>query len=205
MEFENLGNPQDPKYSHELTMIKTALLIHGAFGTSSDNWFPWLKTELENLGYKVLIPQFPTPENQNLTAWEAVILPYLGYLNQDSIIVGHSLGVPFGLRVLEMLDEPIKAFYGASGFIELLNNPTFDAINYTFTQRDFAWSKINNKAENFYFYQGDNDPYVPMICAENLSKKTKTQLQIIHGGGHLNQDAKFVKLPQLLDNIKDIS
>ncbi len=41
-------------------------IIHGAYGNPKENWFPWLKSELESLNHKVIIPEFSTPNEQNL-------------------------------------------------------------------------------------------------------------------------------------------
>jgi len=185
-------------------MHKTALLIHGAFGSPNENWFPWLKKELEILGYEVLVPTFPTPEAQTLESWENVVDPYLKKLNSDSIIVGHSLGVPFGIRVLELLPQPVKSFFGAAGFAELLNNPTFDAINYTFTERDFEWEKIKSNADKIYLYHSDNDPYVPLECAYNVAEKLNSTVQIVKNGGHLNEGMGFIEFPQILKDINTL-
>lgn len=186
-------------------MTKTALLIHGAFGTPDENWFPWLSVELEALGYEVMAPTFPTPEGQNLLAWEAVMTTYLDQLGSDSIIIGHSLGVSFGLRLIKRLDHPVHAFFGASGFAEKLGDPTFDHINQTFVTRDWDWEKIKAQCANFYLYHGDDDPYVPTNCAQNLAERLEAPLQIVSNGGHLNEAAGFTEFLQLLEDIKSIS
>ena len=36
-------------------------IIHGTEGYPEENWFPWLKKELEQKGHIVFVPQFPTP------------------------------------------------------------------------------------------------------------------------------------------------
>jgi predicted alpha/beta hydrolase family esterase len=41
-------------------------IIHGSYGNPDENWFPWLKKELEQEGHKVFVPKFPTPEDQSL-------------------------------------------------------------------------------------------------------------------------------------------
>ena len=41
--------------------MKTAIIIHGTEGYPEENWFPWLKSELEIIGYQTFVPQFPSP------------------------------------------------------------------------------------------------------------------------------------------------
>ncbi|MDP3988435.1 MAG: hypothetical protein Q8P80_04820 [Candidatus Levybacteria bacterium] len=50
----------------------TFVIFHGAYGNPEENWFPQLKEELEALGQKVVVPKFPTPQNQNLESWMKV-------------------------------------------------------------------------------------------------------------------------------------
>ena len=91
--------------------MTNVFIIHGAYGHPNENWFPWLKSELEKLGCKVFVPKFPTPENQSLENWLKVFKDYKQYLNENSIVVGHSLGPAFLLNILENLDKPIKAAF----------------------------------------------------------------------------------------------
>jgi hypothetical protein len=36
--------------------MKTAIIIHGTGGSPDENWFPWMKTQLEEQGYRVFVP-----------------------------------------------------------------------------------------------------------------------------------------------------
>ena len=71
---------------------------------------------------QVFVPRFPTPENQSLESWLKVFEDYRQYLNEDTIVVGHSLGPAFLLSVLETLDHPIKYAYFVSSFIGKIGN-----------------------------------------------------------------------------------
>ena len=95
--------------------MTNVFIIHGAYGHPKENWFPWLKSELEKLDCRVFIPQFPTPEDQSLETWLKVFEEYKQYLDEDSVVVGHSLGPAFLLDILEKLDKPVKATFFVSG------------------------------------------------------------------------------------------
>ncbi len=180
-------------------------IIHGAFGNPEENWFPWLKKELGKLGHEIFIPKFPTPDNQTLENWEKVFQEYKKYLDENSIVIGHSLGVVFLLRVLERESKPIKAAFFVSGFTDLLNNPTFDEINQTFIEKNFNWLKIKNNCNKFYVFHSDNDPYVPLSQAKKLSKKLDTNLNLVKNAGHFNKGSGYSEFSLLLAQIKEIS
>ena len=55
-----------------MKMNSVAVIIHGSYGSPDENWFPWLKKELQKIGYKVFVPAFPTPKNQKLGVWKGI-------------------------------------------------------------------------------------------------------------------------------------
>jgi predicted alpha/beta hydrolase family esterase/8-oxo-dGTP pyrophosphatase MutT (NUDIX family) len=179
--------------------MKTALIIHGAYGNPDENWFPWLKKELESLDYNVLVPNFPTPENQSLNAWMEVVEPYLSKLDKESVLVGHSIGAVFLLSILEKLEHPAATALFVSGFLHDLGDKNFDTINNSFYNKELDWEKIRNTARYIAVLHGDNDPYVPKSEAHNLAEKLDVQAAIIPEGGHLNADAGYVAFPELLE------
>jgi len=131
---------QTPDTNPNIIMTKI-FLIHGAFGNSKENWFPWLKQKLEELNHEVIIPTFPTPENQSLENWNKIFVEYENQINENTIFVGHSLAPVFLLSVLERIDVTIKGSFFISGFLKLLGNETFDSINKTFINKSFDWQK----------------------------------------------------------------
>ena len=139
-----------------------AFLIHGAYGNPEENWFPWLKSELENSGFQAIAPAFPTPENQTLESWLKVFSKYEKSLDKDTILIGHSVGCAFCLAILERAPAPIKAAYLVSGFTSPLQNGQFDPLNKTFVERKFNWEKIRKNCRHFCIFHSDNDPYVPL-------------------------------------------
>jgi hypothetical protein len=177
-------------------------IIHGAYGHPEENWFPWLKSELEKLGCRVFVPKFPTPENQSLENWLNIFKMYKQNVNENSIVVGHSLGVAFLLNILERLDRPINAAFFIAGFIGSLGNPDFDTINKSFVDRKFDWQKIKHNCKKFYVFHSDNDPYVPLEKAEELAKNVGVDVILVKNAGHFNEKAGYTIFERLLENIK---
>ena len=86
-------------------------VFHGTAGYPEENWFPWLKRKLEGINCKVIVPKFPTPENQTLENWLEILKKYEEFYNGTTILVCHSLGGAFLLRVLENYNVQIRAAF----------------------------------------------------------------------------------------------
>lgn len=183
--------------------MKTAFIIHGAYGNPKENWIPWLKCELGKRDFKVFVPKFPTPKKQTLNNWLKVFKKYEKYVDENSIFIGHSLGVAFILTLLEKIK--IKNAYLVAGFISPLNNPQFDRINKTFINKNLDRRKIRQNCDKFSLFHSDNDPYMPLERAKEIAKKLKIRTIVIKNAGHFNKDSGYTKLPLLLDKINQLN
>ena len=78
-------------------MKNNVFIFHGTEGYPEENWFPWLRENLEAKGCKGIIPQFPTPPivPAKISGWFDVLKEYEKDINEDTIFVGHSLGGSF--------------------------------------------------------------------------------------------------------------
>jgi predicted alpha/beta hydrolase family esterase len=181
--------------------MHTTFIFHGIGGSPQENWFPWLKKELEKLGQQVIVPQFPTPEGQTLENWLKTLAEYEDQINGDTVLVGHSLGVPFALNVIER--NKVKAAFFVAGYYGKFNSQ-FDDVTKTFAQRDFDWDKIKSNCENFYVFHSDNDPYIKLEKAKQLVEKLNAELILVPGAGHMNESAGYTEFELLLEKIKHV-
>lgn len=175
-------------------------IIHGAYGHPGENWFPWLKKELEKLGCKVFMPKFPTPEGQNLENWLEVMKNYGQNIDKNTIFVGHSIGCAFILSLLE--ETQAKAAFLVSAFAGFLGNPQFDELNKTFVDRPFDWKQIKKNCKKLRLFHSDNDPYVPLEKAEEIAKNLGVKVLVVKGAGHFNEKAGYLEFDSLLNKIK---
>jgi hypothetical protein len=179
--------------------MKSAFIIHGSNGSKDSHWYPWLKKKLEERSLEVFLPQFPVGENQTLKNWLATLEPIKKYL-ENSIMIGHSLGVLFILNVLNQWDQKVQAAFLVSGFTGKLE--VKDEINIEdFAEKPFDWEKIKENCKHFYVIHSDNDPYVPLEKAEELAKNLEVNIILVKGGEHFQAQSGFKTFDLLLNKI----
>jgi len=180
-----------------------ALIIHGIEGHPEENWFPWLKEELDKLNIDTIIPKFPNADNPKLNEWLDFFKNYEDSINEDSILIGHSLGVSFILNFLEKNNKKIKAAFFTAGFAGKIENEYNEKMK-SFIDKDFDFEKIKNSCKKFFIYSSDNDPYVPLEKGKELANNLDSELVIVNNAGHFNTEAGYAKFPLLLEDIKNL-
>jgi len=177
--------------------MRTAFIFHGVGGHPEENWFPWVKSELEKMGWQVVVPQFPNASRPTLASWLRDFDQYADLIDEKSILIGHSLGATFILRFLESYSGKIDTAAFVAGPIAKLHND-FDSLIASFIDHPFDWEKIRMKANRFVAFYGDNDPYVPLVQGKELAGKLHAHLTIVPGGGHLNEGSGHFSFPEIL-------
>lgn len=180
--------------------MKNAIIIHGTGGYPEENWFPWLKKELEQEGYKVSVPYFPSPATEPVTTkeWFEVLKDY--EINEETLLIAHSLGGVFALRILEKLEYPIKAAFFAGTPVGIKPIKYYDS-DVKFSGFDFAWDKIRKNAGRFVVFHSNDDPFVALANGEKLAEELGVKLNFVPNAGHFNATAGYIDFPELLKEI----
>lgn len=179
--------------------MNTVLILHGITGNSQENWFPWLKKELEQKGYQVICPDLPKTDHPARQEWLHVAKDLLQDIDHSSLtIVGHSLGVATALDYIEQSDKSINTLISAAGFYQ---DYGMELNSYFMAEKDIDIPSIKPKVKNIHILYGDNDPYVPQKTLQNLADAFGVQPQIFKNGGHLNARSGFTQFPQVLQLI----
>lgn len=179
------------------------IMLHGAYGAPDTGWFPWLHAALATEGVEVLRPRLPTPQGQSLKTWfDAYDLAVKPLSLIPPLLVGHSLGAAFALRLVERGLQPVAGLLLAAGFVGALGLPDYDAINHSFFADPFNWAGIRErKGHVCRCWAGEDDPYVPVSRSQTIADHLEASLEVIPGGRHLNDETGFDIFPQLRDAI----
>lgn len=180
--------------------MKKALILHGTNGNSNENWFPWLKEELEKNGYEVWVPDLPGSDKPNIQRYNQYIFGNKDWtFDSDTVLIGHSSGAVAILGLLQALPSGsmVKGCYLIGSF---RNDLKWDALKELFNE-PFNFDLIKEKSRLFYFLHSDNDPYCPLDHAEYLHEKIGGDLIVLPGQKHFSVGTygeAYRKFPYLL-------
>lgn len=177
-------------------------IIHGSYGNPYKNWIPWLKSQLSKRKLNCIVPNFPSPEKQNYECWKKVLEAYLeiGCITEDTTFVTHSLGGIFIAKFLLEHQVKIKKIITVAGF----NNIKFDEENELYNSFYIAKEELKKVQEcclERVSLYSNNDPYVPMLDAEEFANELQAKKVLIKDAGHFNEKFGYNEFREILEFI----
>lgn len=175
------------------------IIVHGSFGSSEGNWFPWLKNKLESKGLKVVVPQFPIGVgNQNYENWERVMNDL--NINENTTIIAHSIAPIFVCKYLITNKIKVKKLIFVCGFNNYLGiDKDYDAVNKPMYIDNYT--DVKNYCNDITCYYSDNDPYVAFDVEKEFADNIANKKYVIHNGGHINSESGYTEFKEILGNV----
>lgn len=160
-------------------------LLHGWEGTPDNIWFPSLRKKLEKWGFEVIIPKFPNSDFPKYSEWKSYFIDnYASQLDENSIILGHSLGAGFIQRFFTEEDVKVDKI--------ILTAPTPDSCGVDeikdFFEADFDYGKIKNASHSVTILGSENDNYISQDKFKTLTKQLDGKFILCEGLGHFGMD-----------------
>jgi predicted alpha/beta hydrolase family esterase len=179
------------------------ILLHGTGSNSKQNWFPWLKAELEGQGHNVWVPDLPEAQIPNPTLWTPYILENCPFaIDDQTVVIGHSAGAVEILHLLQVLETPIHGAIPIGSFNFPLNR---DYLVHLFDE-SFDFVKIKHNGGHIIFLHSDNDPSCPLEGAQDLAAKLGAKIVVLPGLKHFSygDDPRFTVLPEILPLVQEV-
>jgi hypothetical protein len=182
--------------------MKRVFIIHGYEGRPEGGWKPWLKKKLEEKGFFANVPVMPNPDHPKLQQWLGCMEKNIGTADQETFLVGHSLGCQTIIQYLSRLSPNIKI----GGVVFVSGLPSFENQAIKEFYVDSGQIRLaKEKCEKFVTIFSDNDKYVPLDKSEEFAKELVAKKFFVKGKGHFSDDDGVFELPELLQEILEIS
>lgn len=176
------------------------ILVHGFNASPQMNFHPWLASSLRNRGFEVVTPELPlsTKEEIDLPTIIERFKDQVGYLKNDDILLGHSLGAFIVLQYLEqveMTETPRAVVLVAAPW--KVSRPELRRLFIA----DLDAEVLMWKAREYVVVHSKDDELVPYTHGELLAKQLKARIVAGESDGHY-MDAQY---PLLLETIQKIA
>lgn len=182
-------------------MQKRAFIIHGWGGNPEEGWFPWLKEQLEQKGFAVIVPEMPDTEHPQIGPWVDHLREVVEEVDDQTFFIGHSIGCQTVMRFLESLPEG-KKIGGAvfvAGWFHLMGLGDEElpiAEPWLSTPIDCAKVLSHMNPPKAIF--SDNDDVVSISEKEIFENNLQADCVVLHGMGHFSGDDGVTELPEVL-------
>ena len=175
------------------------VILHGSFGSNKENWFPWLKKELQSKGKQVSAPQMLVGVGkQNFESWSNELDKLA--IDENTIIVAHSIAPVFVCKYLVKNNIRVKKLIFVCGFNNYLGiNSDYDAVNKPMYFDNLV--DVKKYCDDIVCFYSDNDPYVKFDVEKQFADTITDKQIIIKNGGHINSESGFSKFEEILDYI----
>ena len=182
--------------------MKNVLLIHGFNGIPKI--FENFKIELENLGYNVIMPDFPVREEITIEGYNKVFDEYKELFNKDLIVVAHSIGNAMFIKYISNNNYSIGKYISLAGFSKDFFNEGKDVLNEKVKLAVLSDKEIEDTKrlvnERYSIYSKD-DHIVPYELLKEFSILIDSSSMSIDGIGHMGKKSGLEKLPKVIDII----
>ena len=174
-------------------MTKKALILHAWYSKPKSNWYSWLKEKLEEKGYEVYFPEIPTMKDDYPDmSKQLTFIENLLKINKETAIIGHSLSCLLAMRLAEKYSYQKMILVAGWDFDDLTKN------HKSFWTNKINHEQIKKNIKEIYCITSDNDPYITLFQAQEMSKRLGAKCIIIKKGGHFATAEKRKQIIQLL-------
>lgn len=190
--------------------MKRVIIVHRWEGDSKGDWYPWLKVELEKLGYQVLVPDMPDTDTPVIEKWVGKLAEVVGTPDKNTYFVGHSIGCQTIIRYLDSYQfGPLETVGGAvfvAGWFNLenLENDDVKAIASPWIERSINSVKVKTVLPESTLIISENDPYDCLEENKQRFAEIMTKGIVVPFAGHFTAEDGYMEIPSALDELKTI-
>lgn len=172
------------------------LFLHSTGGNPDEAFFPWSRHELERLGHKVSIPDFPNSMEPNPEIAIPLVLEAFDP-DEKTVLIGRSSG---GTLIPHILQQE-----GIQVALAVSVAAPFDDLGWDNLQQLFKrtpnFGEAKASCQQYYHWYSDDDPYVPLEHAKHFQELLGGEIRVFQGYSHFYNET----FPELLELIKNLS
>lgn len=186
--------------------MKTVYIIHGWGGSPNEPIHRWLKSQLEEKGFEVVVPEMPHPDNPTIEDWVSKLNEVIKNPDENTVLVGHSIGCQTILRYLEQLHSTIrvgKVILIAPWFtLSDLETDREKEIAKPWISTPIIETDVIKHTPKILAIFSDDDPVIPIEENRKIfEKRFGAEIIVENGKGHFTEEDGVVEVLSVLETI----
>ena len=177
-------------------------VLHGYTASPEENWYPWIQQTADQQHYSLKVLRLDPSTHPKLSVWESEIEGQIQGLDENSIVIAHSLGTIAALDYLSkhLTNQRIKQLVLVAGFNGRLGRleevyPFIDAA-----QIDFELLK--RQIEHRVVIYSEGDKHVPPKFSIEQAQSLDAELISAQWQGHFIDSEGCTELPEVWQTIQ---
>ena len=167
------------------------VILHGYTEHNDMEFFPWLKKQLEYLGYKVQLPELPDTDAPSERKQVEYVMRNIAF-DERTILIAHSLGGAIAMKALEKLPTEIfgLGLVAPGGLEKQFWTEDFEFDRRTGKRKQYLtgfvfkydFKQITPKFKKCVILGAENDADYRLLWMKYLAEKLNGQLRLVHAG-----------------------
>ncbi len=185
--------------------MKNVMLIHGFNGVPKV--YTYFKEKLEEKGYNIIIPEFPTKTNITIDGFFKVFDKYKEYFNNELIVIAHSIGNAMFIKYISKNNLNVGLYISLAGFAKSFITEGRDDLNTVIAPITISMEerkKFITLVKDRYSIYSNDDHIVPFQILQDFTKTMNSRDMLIEGIGHMGKKSGLESLPEVIEIINDI-
>lgn len=171
--------------------MKNVFLIHSVNGNTINSFAPSVEKFCKENNLDYYYPIFPIRAEASMESWEKILNKYVedGTLNQESMVITHSIGTKFIPKFLVKNNLRIDTFVSVAGFVDYVGRTDYlKDVNEIFRISDEEFNIAQNLIKRRYALYSDNDNNSPIEKCERYADKLNANKVLVKGAGHFTSE-----------------
>lgn len=185
--------------------MKRVFVIHGWSGSPDTNWLPWIKQELEQLEYEVVVPAMPDTDTPEIHAWVEKLAEVVGEPDEDTYFIGHSIGCQTILRYLETIQSPVGGALFVAGWFNLENlDDEETAVARPWLETPIDIARVRQTLPQSILLISDNDDFGAFEENKEMFAQFVSHTAVLPNAGHITQEQEPAILSQFSNLVEQV-
>lgn len=179
--------------------MKNVFIIHSYNGDTEYSFAPSIERLCKENRINYYFPKFPIRNEATYERWEEILNDYKdkNILNENSIIISHSLGTHFIPKYIARNNVKIDTYISVAGFINYKGREDLENIVKKFFPTKEEFNKCKELTKKIYSIYSDNDEMNNIKNLEDYANILSAKKILIKGAGHFNPKSNITEIKEL--------